>query len=105
MSVDEPYAIRPGRQRRREFMAAMRAKAARIFLQALNESRFCWMNACSVPHAPSRALSRDLWARIIMDALNPQSGLRPSIDPVQGLDRRAHRNLLLLAGCQAVGQS
>ena len=40
-----------------------------------------------------------------MDALNPQSGLKPEADPAQGLDRRAHRNLLLLACCQAVGQS
>jgi MFS family permease len=40
-----------------------------------------------------------------MDALNPESGLKPPIDPAQGLDRRAHRNLLLLACCQAVGQS
>src|SRR5690349_12083818 len=38
-----------------------------------------------------------------MDALNPQSGLRPPTDP--GLDRSARRNLLLLACCQAVGQS
>ena len=40
-----------------------------------------------------------------MDALNPQSGLKPQADPEQGLDRRAHRNLLLLTCCQAVGQS
>src|SRR4249920_3972650 len=40
-----------------------------------------------------------------MDALNPDSGLRPEADPEQALDRRAHRNLLLLALCQAVGQS
>ena len=40
-----------------------------------------------------------------MDALNPQSGLKPQVDPGQGLDRRARRNLLLLACCQAVGQS
>jgi hypothetical protein len=40
-----------------------------------------------------------------MDALNPQSGLRPEADPEQGLNRRARRNLLLLACCQAVGQS
>jgi predicted MFS family arabinose efflux permease len=40
-----------------------------------------------------------------MDALNPQSGLKPHADAAQGLDRRAHRNLLLLACCQAVGQS
>src|SRR5256885_10157916 len=40
-----------------------------------------------------------------MDALNPQSGLKPQVDPQPGLDRRAHRNLLLLACCQAVGQS
>jgi MFS family permease len=40
-----------------------------------------------------------------MDALNPQSGLRPQVDPVPGLDRSARRNLLLLACCQAVGQS
>ena len=40
-----------------------------------------------------------------MDALNPQSGLKPEADPAQDLDRRAHRNLLLLACCQAVGQS
>jgi MFS family permease len=40
-----------------------------------------------------------------MDALNPQSGLKPQIEPEQGLDRRAHRNLLLLTCCQAVGQS
>lgn len=40
-----------------------------------------------------------------MDALNPQSGIKPEADPAQGLDRRAHRNLLLLACCQAVGQS
>jgi len=40
-----------------------------------------------------------------MDALNPQSGLKPEADPAQSLDRSAHRNLLLLACCQAVGQS
>ena len=40
-----------------------------------------------------------------MDALNPQSGLKPETDPAQDLDRRARRNLLLLACCQAVGQS
>jgi predicted MFS family arabinose efflux permease len=40
-----------------------------------------------------------------MDALNPQSGLRPETDPAERLNRRAHRNLLLLACCQAVGQS
>lgn len=40
-----------------------------------------------------------------MDALNPQSGLRPEADPEEGLDRRARRNLLLLTCCQAVGQS
>ncbi len=40
-----------------------------------------------------------------MDALNPQSGLKPEADLAQSLDRRAHRNLLLLACCQAVGQS
>jgi predicted MFS family arabinose efflux permease len=40
-----------------------------------------------------------------MDALNPQSGLKPQVEPEHGLDRRAHRNLLLLACCQAVGQS
>jgi predicted MFS family arabinose efflux permease len=40
-----------------------------------------------------------------MDALNPQSGLKPEADPAQDLDRRARHNLLLLACCQAVGQS
>lgn len=40
-----------------------------------------------------------------MDALNPESGLKPHIEPGRGLDRQAHRNLLLLACCQAVGQS
>lgn len=40
-----------------------------------------------------------------MDALNPRSGLKPESDLAQSLDRRAHRNLLLLACCQAVGQS
>jgi MFS family permease len=40
-----------------------------------------------------------------MDALNPDSGLKPEADPAQDLDRRARRNLLLLACCQAVGQS
>ena len=40
-----------------------------------------------------------------MDALNPQSALKPEADLAQNLDRRAHRNLLLLACCQAVGQS
>ncbi|MDI1267429.1 MAG: MFS transporter [bacterium] len=40
-----------------------------------------------------------------MDALNPHSGLKPEADPEPGLDRRAHRNLLLLTLCQAVGQS
>ena len=40
-----------------------------------------------------------------MDAISPQSGLRPETDPAENLDRRAHRNLLLLACCQAVGQS
>src|SRR5436190_4328769 len=40
-----------------------------------------------------------------MDALNPESGLKPQAAPGQGLERRARRNLLLLACCQAVGQS
>ena len=40
-----------------------------------------------------------------MDALDPQSGLKPEADLPQGLDRRSRRNLLLLACCQAVGQS
>ncbi|MBN8989924.1 MAG: MFS transporter [Rhizobiales bacterium] len=48
-----------------------------------------------------------------MDALNPQSSLKPATelaqspapDQAQDLDRRARRNLLLLACCQAVGQS
>jgi predicted MFS family arabinose efflux permease len=40
-----------------------------------------------------------------MDAINPQSGLRPEDNLAQRLDRRTHRNLLLLACCQAVGQS
>src|SRR5450755_1283930 len=46
-----------------------------------------------------------------MDALDPQSGLKPDpelapeSEPTPGLDRRARRNLLLLACCQAVGQS
>ena len=40
-----------------------------------------------------------------MDALNPQSTLKPEADLAQSLDRRARRNLLLLACCQAVGQS
>jgi MFS family permease len=40
-----------------------------------------------------------------MDALSPGAGLRPETDPAESLDRRAHRNLLLLACCQAVGQS
>lgn len=38
-----------------------------------------------------------------MDALNPDSDLKPEAEP--GLDRAAHRNLLLLTCCQAVGQS
>lgn len=37
--------------------------------------------------------------------MTPQSGLRPEIDLAESLDRRSHRNLLLLACCQAVGQS
>jgi len=47
----------------------------------------------------------------MMDALNPRSGLKPEAEPApetdleQGLNRRTHRNLLLLACCQAVGQS
>ena len=40
-----------------------------------------------------------------MDALDPRSGLKPLADRAPGLDRRTHRNLLLLACCQAVGQS
>jgi MFS family permease len=40
-----------------------------------------------------------------MDALDPQSGLKPEADLAESLDRRARRNLLLLACCQAVGQS
>jgi len=40
-----------------------------------------------------------------MDALNPQSGLKPEADPEPGLDRRTRRNLLLLTCCQAIGQS
>src|SRR5204863_6714049 len=45
------------------------------------------------------------WARTIMDALNPESGLKPETDQEPGLDRRTRRNLLLLTCCQAVGQS
>ena len=45
------------------------------------------------------------WARTTMDALHPQSGLKPEADPAPGLDRHSRRNLLLLACCQAVGQS
>ena len=40
-----------------------------------------------------------------MDALNPQSGIKPEAELAERLDRLAHRNLLLLACCQAVGQS
>ena len=40
-----------------------------------------------------------------MDALTPNSGLKPEADPEPGLDRRTRRNLLLLTCCQAVGQS
>ncbi len=40
-----------------------------------------------------------------MDAVNPEASLKPEGDPARSLDRRAHRNLLLLACCQAVGQS
>jgi len=40
-----------------------------------------------------------------MDALNPDSGLKPEAAQSQDLDRLARRNLLLLACCQAVGQS
>ena len=40
-----------------------------------------------------------------MDALNPQSGLKPEADPELELNRRTRRNLLLLTCCQAVGQS
>ena len=40
-----------------------------------------------------------------MDALNPESGLKPETDQEPGLDRRTRRNLLLLTCCQAVGQS
>lgn len=43
-----------------------------------------------------------------MDALNPRSQLKPEApetDRAHRLDRRTHRNLLLLACCQAVGQS
>jgi MFS family permease len=40
-----------------------------------------------------------------MDALNPESGLKPEAELAQELDRRARRNLLLLTCCQAVGQS
>src|SRR6202011_388939 len=43
--------------------------------------------------------------RTIMDAMSPGIALRPDINPAESLDRRAHRNLLLLACCQAVGQS
>jgi len=40
-----------------------------------------------------------------MDALNPDSTLKPEADLEEGLDRRTRRNLLLLTCCQAVGQS
>jgi len=40
-----------------------------------------------------------------MDALSPGSELKPAIDQAESLDRSARRNLLLLACCQAVGQS
>src|SRR5215471_17982377 len=64
------------------------------------------MNAEGFPRAPvPRGLPRPVGQEKKMDALNPQSGLKPQVDPPPGLDRRAHRNLLLLACCQAVGQS
>jgi MFS family permease len=64
------------------------------------------MNALSRPARAGHARSPEaLGNNNIMDALNPQSGLKPPIDPVQGLDRRAYRNLVLLTCCQAVGQS
>ena len=37
--------------------------------------------------------------------MSPGATLKPETDPAESLDRRAHRNLLLLACCQAVGQS
>src|SRR3978361_70361 len=40
-----------------------------------------------------------------MDAMSADSGLAPEAYPARRRDRRAHRNLLLLACCQAVGQS
>src|ERR1041384_1761330 len=65
---------------------------------------FAGRTRCSVPHAPVACVfPRPLGKNNIMDALNPHSGLRPPTAP--GLDRRARRNLLLLACCQAVGQS
>jgi predicted MFS family arabinose efflux permease len=48
-------------------------------------------NGVSRPRRASRARP--------MDALNPQSDVKP------GLDRQSHRNLFLLTCCQAVGQS
>ena len=57
------------------------------------------MHPCIARHPESN------WARTIMDALNPESGLKPETDQEPGLDRRTRRNLLLLTCCQAVGQS
>ena len=75
-------------------------------LIALSGSRFSSTTSGVATRAPaSRGIPETCWARTIMDALNPQSGLKPEADPEPGLDRRARRNLLLLTCCQAVGQS
>src|SRR5437764_4441557 len=87
-------------------MPPMRVEAAKSSTQVLSGSRFSWRSDLPRRLLRRRAAPPEIrWARTIMDALNPQSTLKPEIDLAQSLDRRARRNLLLLACCQAVGQS
>src|SRR5262245_24292986 len=87
-------------------MAAMQAIAARIFPPSLDRGAILLDERRRLPARVGAAASRDLLGKNKkMDALNPQSGLKPQVARPPGLVRRAHRNLLLLACCQAVGQS
>ena len=87
-------------------MPFTQAQAAKIFLFFLEPQPLFLDNVMRRPTRPcvARHPASD-WARTIMDALNPESGLKPEADPEPGLDRRTRRNLLLLTCCQAVGQS
>ena len=87
-------------------MLSTQAPAAKIFLFFLEPQPLFPDNVkrCGGRPCVARRPLSD-WARTIMDALTPNSGLKPEAEPDPGLDRRTRRNLLLLTCCQAVGQS